>query len=71
MSAQVDIKKCPTCHLELTDDTFWEYHQTMQDSNIWCVKKRSRTVDEMTAAIVSRYKAEVKSKLGNRKRHRQ
>ena len=65
------IIKCPTCYLLIEDETFWELHQTMQDGHIWCVKKRSRSVDEMTTAIVSKYRAEVKSKYGNKKRHRQ
>jgi hypothetical protein len=43
----------------------------MQNGSIWCVNGKTRTVDEMTTAIVSRYKAEVKAKYGNKKRHRQ
>jgi hypothetical protein len=43
----------------------------MSDGNIWCPKGKTRTVDDMTRAIVNKYKAEVKSKYGNRKRHRQ
>ncbi len=34
-----DIKKCLTCHLLLEDEAFWESHQTMQDSKVWCVNK--------------------------------
>jgi hypothetical protein len=52
-------------------DNFWSIHQTMSDGNIWCVKSRTRRVDEMTKDIVNRYRAEVKSIYGNRKRHRQ
>ena len=36
------ITKCPTCHLLIEDDTFWETHQTMSDGHIWCTKKGKR-----------------------------
>ena len=31
------ITKCPECHVELSDEVYWEFHQTMQDGHIWCV----------------------------------
>lgn len=65
------IVKCPTCHILIEDEGFWESHQTMQDGNLWCIRKQVKTVDEMTAAIVSRYKTEVRQRFGNKKRHRQ
>jgi hypothetical protein len=68
MSALVDTK---CCAIDRDNDAFWDTHQTMSDGNIWCPNGRSRSVDEMTTAIVSKYRAEVKSKYGNRKRHRQ
>lgn len=43
----------------------------MTDGRLWCINYKTRSVDEMTTAIVNRYKAEVKAKYGNRKRHRQ
>jgi hypothetical protein len=64
------IIKCPTCYLLVEDETYWKTHQTMQDGHIWCVKGKTTRVDEMTRAIVNRYKAEVKAKYGNKKRHR-
>jgi len=36
------ITKCPTCHLFVEDETFWETHQTMSDGHIWCTKKGKR-----------------------------
>ena len=72
MSAQVVTKnECQKCEMSYKDPLFWDTHQTMQDGHIWCVSVKSKTVDEMTTAIVNRYKAEVKTKFGNRKRHRQ
>ena len=71
MSALVVTNICPTCNLSKENEWFWEAHQTMSDGHIWCVNAKTKTVDEMTAAIVSRYKAEVKAKFGNKKRHRQ
>jgi len=65
------VSLCSKCYLSNESDWFWEAHQTMQDGSIWCVNGKTRTVDEMTTAIVSRYKAEVKAKYGNKKRHRQ
>ena len=51
--------KC--CTINKDSDSFWDTHQTMVDGNIWCPVK----------SIVDKAKAEVKSKYGNRKRHRQ
>jgi len=67
----VDTNLCPTCLLSKQSEWFWDKHQTMADGHIWCVSSRTRKIDEMTTAIVSKYRAEVKSKYGNRKRHRQ
>jgi len=72
MSALVVTKnECKKCNMSYKDPIFWDTHQTMQDGNIWCPNGKNRTIDEMTAAIVLRYKAEVKTKFGNKKRHRQ
>jgi hypothetical protein len=61
---------CIQCNKLDTDEDFYETHQWLPD-RLWCVNKKSRSVDEMTTAIVSKYRAEVKSKYGNKKRHRQ
>jgi len=63
--------ECSKCEMSVKDPLFWETHQTMSDGNIWCPKGKSKTVDEMTKIIVNKYKAEVKAKYGNKKRHRQ
>ena len=63
--------ECKQCNMSHKDPVFWDNHQTMSNGVIWCPNGNSRTVDEMTTAIVSRYKAQVKAKYGNRKRHRQ
>lgn len=62
---------CIECNKINTDEDFFDTHQYMSDNRLWCVNKKSRSVDEMTTAIVSKYRAEVKSKYGNKKRHRQ
>ena len=49
------------CTIGRDDDSFWDTHQTMSDGNIWCATK----------SIVDKAKAQVKSRYGNRKRHRQ
>lgn len=66
-----DITKCPTCDIIATTESFWESHQTMQDGRIWCIKSRTKRVEEMTTAIVNRHRANIKSTFGNKKRHRQ
>lgn len=66
-----DTAKCSTCENTANNDTFWETHQTMQDGHIWCAKSRTKRVEEMTAAIVNRHRANIKSTFGNKKRHRQ
>jgi hypothetical protein len=43
----------------------------MSDNTVWCANTKSKRVEEMTADIVNRYKAAVKSQYGNKKRHRQ
>lgn len=58
MSALVDTN---CCTISKDDDAFWDTHQTMSDGNIWCPAK----------AIVDKAKAQVKSRYGNKKRHRQ
>ena len=58
MSVWVDTN---CCTVDKDDDRFWDTHQTMSDGNIWCVTK----------SIVDKAKAQVKSRYGNRKRHRQ
>ena len=50
---------------------YWIVHQTMSDNTIWCANTKSKRVEDMTADIVNRYKAEVRAKYGNKKRHRQ
>jgi hypothetical protein len=35
-----DIKKCPTCHIFLEDEVFWESHQTMSDGHVWCINAK-------------------------------
>lgn len=62
------ITKCLSCHQLIDTEDFWDVHQTMQDGNIWCVRK---TAEIRAKAIVDKAKDEVKSKYGNRKRHRQ
>ena len=49
------------CSIPKDSPTFWDTHQTMTDGNIWCATK----------TIVDKAKAEVKSRYGNKKRHRQ
>ena len=49
------------CTVSKDDDAFWNTHQTMSDGTIWCVTK----------SIVDRAKAQVKSRYGNKRRHRQ
>lgn len=63
--------KCPTCHLQVEDETYWETHQTMSDGHVWCTKASTKRVDDMTVAIVNRYKSQIHRTLGNKKRHRQ
>jgi hypothetical protein len=58
MSVLVDIK---CCTINKDDESFWYTHQTMSDGNIWCVTK----------SIVDKAKFDVKSRYGNKKRHRQ
>jgi hypothetical protein len=67
----VTKNECAQCEMSHKDPIFWDTHQTMSDGIIWCPNGKSRSVDEMTTAIVSRYKAQVKAKYGNKKRHRQ
>ena len=64
----MDCSKCGMLkeHLE-----YWIVHQTMSDNTIWCNNNKSKRVEEMTADIVNKYKAAVKSQYGNKKRHRQ
>ena len=31
---------CISCDMSLDSKDFFEYHQTMQDSNIWCIKNK-------------------------------
>ncbi len=50
-----------------TDESFYEVHQWLPDK-LWCVNKR---IQDMSDAIVKRSRAHVKSKYGNKKRHRQ
>ena len=61
---------CIECNQISSDETFYETHQHMSDGRLWCVNRKSRSVEEMTNAIVNRYKAEIKAK-GNKKRHKQ
>ena len=49
------------CSIPKDSPTFWDTHQTMTDGNIWCATK----------TIVDKAKSEVKSRYGNKKRHRQ
>ena len=53
------------CAMSKDDDLFWNSHQTMSNGHVWC------TVKSMADKIVGRAKADVKSKYGNKKRHRQ
>ena len=62
---------CIECNQISSSEDFYETHQHMTDGRLWCINYKTRSVDEMTTAIVNRYKAEVKAKYGNRKRHRQ
>ena len=62
---------CLKCGMEKENLEYWIVHQTMSDNTIWCANTRSKKVEEMTADIVNRYKAAVKSQYGNKKRHRQ
>lgn len=63
---------CGKCNWDgPVDDSFWEIHQTLANGDWWCTKPSSTNVDDMTKAIVNRYKAQVKSTFGNKKRHRQ
>jgi hypothetical protein len=55
--------KC--CSIGRDDESFWDTHQTMSDGNVWC------TIKKITDDIVRKANAEVKTKYGNRKRHRQ
>jgi hypothetical protein len=49
------------CTISKEDESFWDTHQTISDGHIWCVTK----------SIVDKAKADVRSKYGNKKRHRQ
>jgi hypothetical protein len=53
------------CTISRDDESFWASHQTMPDGNVWCFIKT------MTDGIVKNFQSEVKSKYGNKKRHRQ
>ena len=57
--------------MEQENIEYWDTHQTMSDNTIWCANTKSKRVEDMTADIVNRYKAEVRAKYGNKKRHRQ
>lgn len=61
------MTSCIECNKSDTEDDFYETHQWLPD-RLWCVNKR---VDDMTQAIVKRSRAQVKSRYGNKKRHRQ
>lgn len=63
--------KCEKCGMEQENLEYWIVHQTMSDNTIWCANTKSKRVEDMTADIVNRYKAEVRAKYGNKKRHRQ
>lgn len=58
MSVWVDTN---CCTVKPDNDAFWNTHQTMSDGHIWCATK----------SIVDKAKLKVKSRYGNRKRHRQ
>jgi len=49
------------CNISKDDEAFWDTHQTMSDGHVWCATK----------SIVDKAKSEVKSRYGNKKRHRQ
>jgi hypothetical protein len=53
------------------DSSFWETHPTLANGEWYCEKESKNRVEAMTTVIVNRYKAKVRSTLGNRKRHRQ
>ena len=53
------------CSMNKEDESFWASHQTMSDGHIWCLVKT------MTDNIVKEFRSEVKTKYGNKKRHRQ
>lgn len=55
------MNNCPTCTTAKDSDEFWLTHQTMSDGRIWCVTK----------SIVDKAKLQVKTRYGNKKRHRQ
>lgn len=39
----MDLKNiCEKCNMSKESDWFWEAHQTMSDSTIWCVNARAR-----------------------------
>lgn len=63
--------KCEKCGMEQENLEYWIVHQTMSDNTIWCANTKSKRVEEMTADIVNRYKAQVRAQYGNKKRHRQ
>ena len=62
---------CKDCEMDYGLDSFWDTHQTMADGAVWCAKSSKKKIEEITKSIVNRYKAEVKSSFGNRKRHKQ
>ena len=49
------------CTISKDDESFWYTHQTMSDGNVWCATK----------SIVDKFRSEVNSRYGNKKRHRQ
>ena len=49
------------CNISKDDEAFWDTPQTMSDGHVWCATK----------SIVDKAKSEVKSRYGNKKRHRQ
>ena len=62
---------CNKCWMDKENIEYWDTHQTMSDNTVWCANAKSKRVEETTAIIVNRYKAEVRAKYGNKKRHRQ
>ncbi len=66
MSAAVAIS-CIECNQSDEDESFYDKHQWLPDK-LWCVNK---SVEDMTETIVRRAKMKVRSRYGNKKRHRQ
>jgi hypothetical protein len=32
-------QQCDKCEMSMKDPLFWETHQTMSDSKVWCAKR--------------------------------